>query len=246
MGCSLSGMVSYRNGMSYADAMSQPPITHAQRVRTFIHSFALLAALAIFVSLELARWHDITMLQQQGYAIWGNNGFYVRDVPGHLLCLTWMSDQFGIVMTTLLGGSAIYLLIGIFQPKELWARPPKSSFLLWVTRAAVALACLPILLGIYSAKTSPPIVVIDLDDDMITPLTGPVIPFANVVSFGSHGAGPGHPKGWYVGVLTRDGMQVDLLPIDSSHHYYLPFEAHYVATVLQNFVTSHGHDFPLH
>jgi hypothetical protein len=225
--------------------MNQPLSAHTSRIRTYIYLFSLLTGLAIFVSLELLRWHSIATLRHQGYALWGISGFYVQSIPGHLLCITWMQDHFTIFIASVLGGCGIYLLISIFLPKELRARPSSpSSLKLWTARGLVGLICLFILGQVYGAYIPSPIIAIDFDHGVVTSLDGSTIPLSNIVSIGNHSAEAGRPKGWYIDALTKDGTQIDLLPVRPSRNYYLPFEAQHITTSLQGFLTSHDQTFP--
>jgi hypothetical protein len=201
----------------------------------------LAAVILAFFSLELVRWYHLKHIQALGFLPWGDDGYYVRDVPGRSLILTTTHSQALIAVSTITAGSAAAMLFSIAAALDM-----HLPFRAVSRYTLLAFLLLPVaVLAITVSVRDPDRLTIDIRRDFMAVTPGNVaVRLSSVREFDHYWVNAGRLSHEELGVVTGSEDQVDLLPVSSSLQHRSYWEALYLTNALQEFVSSDGKEFP--
>lgn len=199
------------------------------------------AAVLAFVILELVRWHHLKHLLVMGFSPWGDDGFYIRDVPGQSLVLTTAQSQALILVSALTAGSAGAMLFSIAAALDMHLPFRAVS---WYTVLAFLLLPVAVLAIVVSVR-DPDRLTIDIRQDFIAVTPGRLaVRLSNLIEFDHYWVYAGRLSHEELGAVIGTGDQVDLLPVSSSLQHKSYWEGLELTNALQKFVSSNGQEFP--
>jgi hypothetical protein len=208
--------------------------------RAILLVFIATAAVAL-AGLELVRWHHLTQLLAAGFTPWGDDGYYVHNLPGHALTLTRTHSQALIVVAALTAGAAAGVLRACAAALEMHLPFRTVS---GYTLLACLLIPVAVLVVAVTART-PERLAIDLHRDILSVSPGKTtLKLSSLKEFDHYWVSAGRQSHEELGAVTYDGDQVDLLPVSSTLHHRSYWEGLCLTNALQDYVSSGGKVFP--
>jgi len=199
------------------------------------------AGLALLV-LEVAHVLAVQSLSGNGFASWGDNGYFVRFAPGVALSLTSLPGQGAVFSAAFWCGLALgaLALLGLL----LRGQAPRPAL---IGAGVAALIFLPLALsGIGGALATEPTLTIDLVHDAITvPPGNYLLSVSGLAQFDTYSAVIGVDNYDELGAASSNGQVFDLdiaIPTAWGHSHY--WESQHLIGALQEFVASKGQSFP--
>jgi hypothetical protein len=204
-------------------------------------SVFLVAAVLAFCVLELVRWHHLKSILEMGFSPWGDDGFYIRDVPGQSLILTTAQSQALISVSAITAGAAAAMLISIAAALDM-----HLPFRAVSRYTLLAFLLLPVAtLAIVVSIRDPDKLTIDIRRDFIAVTPGNLaVRLSSLREFDHYWVYAGRLSHEELGAVIDTGDQVDLLPVSSSLQHKSYWEGLCLTNALQEFVSSNGKEFP--
>jgi hypothetical protein len=201
----------------------------------------LMAAILAFLSLELVRREHLKQMLAMGFSPWGDDGYYVRDIPGQSLILTTAHSQALILVSTITAAAAAAMLFSIAAALDM-----HLPFRAVSKYALLAFLLLPVsVLAVILSIRDPDSLTIDIRRDVIAVTPDNVsVRLSSLSEFDHYWVYAGRLSHEELGAVSDTGDQVDLLPVSSSLQHKSYWEGLRLTNALQEFVSSNGKQFP--